>query len=84
MIKDFNDMMEFVTGENPDKDDIVDAVDFKATKGKIIFFRRQGDPSVEIDGFTGEFMGSMLLENGKWIAFFSRDGSVRVLPDEMP
>ena len=41
MIKDFDDMMEFVTGESPDKDDIVDAVDFKATKGKIIFFHRR-------------------------------------------
>ena len=55
-------------------------MEFKVTKGKIIFVRRKGQEEF-VDEFHGEYMGSLELENGKTVGFLCKDGSVKVLPD---
>ena len=60
-------------------DDVFDFIEYKVTKGKIIFVRRKGQEDF-VDEFHGEYMGSLELENGKTVGFLCKDGSVKVLP----
>ena len=80
MIDNFDEMMEYVSGEKLSNGDFADLTEFKITSGKIILVRRKGQ-SNDLDGFRGEYFGSLDLENGTSIGFLCRDGSVRVLPE---
>ena len=80
MIDNFDDMMEYVEGYKPKEGDVFDFIEYKVTKGKIIFVRRKGQEDF-VDEFQGEYMGSLELENGKTVGFLCKDGSVKVLPE---
>ena len=79
MTDNFDDMMEYVEGYKPKDGDVFDFIEYKVTKGKIIFVRRKGQEDF-VDEFQGEYMGSLELENGKTFGFLCKDGSVKVLP----
>ena len=79
MIDNFDDMMEIVEGYKLNEGDVFDFIEYKVTKGKIIFVRRKGQEEF-VDEFHGEYMGSLELENGKTVGFLCKDGSVKVLP----
>ena len=79
MTDNFDDMMEYVEGYRPKEGDVFDFIEYKVTKGKIIFVRRKGQEDF-IDEFHGELMRSLELENGKTVGFLCKDGSVKVLP----
>jgi len=66
MTDNFDDMMEYVEGYKPKDEDIFDFIEYKVTKGKIIFVRRKGQEEF-VDEFLGEYMGSLELENGKTV-----------------
>ena len=78
MTDNFDDMMEYVEGYKPKDGDVFDFIEYKVTKGKIIFVRRKGQEDF-VDEFQGEYMGSLELENGKTVGFVCKDGSVKVL-----
>ena len=80
MTDNFDDMMEYVEGYKPREGDVFDFIEYKVTKGKIIFVRRKGQEEF-VNEFHGEYMGSLELENGKTVGFLCKDGSVKVLPD---
>ena len=42
MTDNFDDMMEYVEGYKPKDGDVFDFIEYKVTKGKIIFVRRKG------------------------------------------
>ena len=42
MTDNFDDMMEYVEGYKPKEGDVFDFIEYKVTKGKIIFVRRKG------------------------------------------
>ena len=78
MTDNFDDMMEYVESYKPKEGDVFDFIEYKVTKGKIIFVRRKGQEEF-VDEFQGEYMGSLELENGKTVGFLCKDGSVKVL-----
>ena len=80
MIDNFDDMMEYVEGYKPKEGDVFDFIEYKVTKGKIIFVRRKGQEEF-VNEFHGEYMGSLELENGKTVGFVCRNGSVKVLSE---
>ena len=51
MTDNFDDMMEYVEGYKPKEGDVFDFIEYKVTKGKIIFVRRKGR-----EEFVDEFL----------------------------
>ncbi|TFB11462.1 hypothetical protein E3V55_03600 [Candidatus Marinimicrobia bacterium MT.SAG.3] len=64
MTDNFDDMMEYVEGYKPKEGDVFDFIEYKVTKGKIIFVRRKGQEEF-IEEFHAEYIGSLELENGR-------------------